>query len=139
MLVYSGGFLVESYNFVDIITSKAAQGTNFRILVGDSRSEAVHQRAHEERLPALIERTRSTVEYLAEVADLPGVHLRLHQTTLYASVFRFDDSMLVNNHTYASWAARSPVLHLRKVPGGQLFDYYARAFDRVWATGEPVR
>ena len=59
-------------------------------------------------------------------------------TVLYASQYRFDDSALINNHTYASQAARSPVLHLQKVPGGQLFDYYQHAFERVWATGEPV-
>ena len=72
------------------------------------------------------------------MARLPGVQVRTHQTTLYASQFRFDDSMLVNNHTYGSWAAQSPVLHLRRVPGGPLFSYYNRAFERVWATGEPV-
>ncbi len=46
--------------------------------------------------------------------------------------------MMVNTHTYGAYAARSPVLHLRRVPGGQLFDYYDRAYDRVWATGEAV-
>ncbi len=25
-----------------------------------------------------------------------------------------------------------------RVPGGQLFNFYGRAFERVWATGEPV-
>jgi hypothetical protein len=138
VLVYSGGFLIEAYNLVEVMRTKAAAGASFRILVGDSRCEAVRQRARDEGLPSLIDRTRSTLEYLHDVADLPGVQIRLHQTTLYASMFRFDDSMLVNNHTYGSWAARSPVLHLRKVPGGQLFDYYGRAFERVWATGEPI-
>jgi transcriptional regulator with XRE-family HTH domain len=138
VLVYSGGFLIEAYNLVEVMRTKAAAGASFRILVGDSRCEAVRLRAKDEGLPSLIERTRSTVEYLHEVADLPGVQIRLHQTTLYASLYRFDDSMLVNNHTFGSWAARSPVLHLRKVPGGQLFDYYSRAFERVWATGEPI-
>lgn len=95
-------------------------------------------RSHEEGLPSLIDRARSTLEYLGEVASLPGVQIRLHQTTLYASQYRFDDSMLINNHTYGSWAARSPVMHLRRVPGGQLFDYYSRGFERVWATGESV-
>ena len=138
VLVYSGGFLIEAYNLVEVIETKSSEGANFRILVGDSRSEAVRNRARDEGLPALIDRTRSTLEYLAGVARLPGVQLRTHQTTLYASQFRFDDSMLVNNHTYGSWAAQSPVLHLRRVPGGQLFSYYDRAFERVWATGEPV-
>lgn len=138
MLVYSGGFLVEAYDLVEVVRSKAADGVTVRILLGDSRCEAVRRRGLEENLPALAERCRSTLQYLAEVTGLPGVHLRTHQTTLYASQFRFDDSMLVNSHTYGEWAARSPVQHLRRVPGGQLFAYYENAFDRVWATGSDV-
>ena len=138
VLVYSGGFLIEAYNLVETIQDKSAAGTNFRILIGDPRSEAVRVRAREEGLPSLIDRTRSTLEYLAGVAALPGVQIRTHETTLYASQYRFDESMLVNNHAYGSWAAQSPMLHLRRVPGGRLFAHYDRAFDRVWATGEPV-
>lgn len=96
MLVHSGGFLVEAYNVVDTIRTKSAAGTNFRVLVGDSRRDAVRVRSREEGPPSLIERTRSTLEYLAGVAALPGVEIRTHQTALYASQYRFDDSMLVN-------------------------------------------
>lgn len=138
MLVHSGGFLVEAYNVVDTIRTKSAAGTNFRVLVGDSRRDAVRVRSREEGPPSLIERTRSTLEYLAGVAALPGVQIRTHQTALYASQYRFDDSMLVNNHAYGSWAANSPMLHLERVPGRRLCGHYDAAFDRVWATGEPV-
>lgn len=138
VLVYAGGFLVEAYDLVDVIRRKAPAGVNFRVLVGDSRCEAVRQRGEEEGLPTLPERCQSTLEYLRDVRQLDGVHIRTHQTPLYASQFRFDDAMLVNTHTYGSWASRSPVHHLRRVPGGQLFDYYAAAFDRVWATGRAV-
>ena len=46
--------------------------------------------------------------------------------------------MLINNHTFGAYAAQSPVIHLHRVPGGQLFSYYDAAFKRVWAFGEPV-
>ncbi len=138
VLVYAGNFLIEAYDLVDVIRSKSDTGARFRILLGDSQCEAVHQRAKEERLSGLVDRCRSSLEYLAEVTELADVQIRLHQTVLYASQFRFDESMLVNNHTFGSQAGCSPVLHLRRVPTGQLFDYYERAFERVWATGEPV-
>jgi transcriptional regulator with XRE-family HTH domain len=138
VLVYAGGFLIEAYDLVEVIATKAAAEVNFRILLGDPRCEAVRQRGIEEGLPKLADRCQSSLEYLHEVVPLDGVQIRTHQTTLYASQFRFDDALLVNNHTYGSWAARSPVMHLRKVPGGQLFDYYAHAFDRVWQTGRTV-
>lgn len=138
LLVYSGGFLVEAHNLIDRIVSKAAAGTNFRILIGDPRCEAVRLRSRDEGLPSLPERCQSTQEYLRPVAELPGVSIRTHQTTLYASQYRFGDSMLVNPHTYASYAAQAPVLHIQQVPGGRLFEFYDRAFERVWATGEPL-
>lgn len=76
VLVYSGGFLIDAYNLLEVIRDKAAAGTAFRLLIGDSRCEAVRQRAREERLGSLVDRCRSSLEYLAEVADLPGVQIR---------------------------------------------------------------
>ena len=40
--------------------------------------------------------------------------------------------MLVNAHVYGAPAAHSPVLHLRRLPGGRLFDHYQASFERVW-------
>lgn len=138
VLVYSGGFLVEAFDLVDVVRSKAETGVTVRILLGDSRSEAVRSRGREEGLPTLPQRCQSTADYLSEVASVPGVVIRTHQTCLYASQYRFDDSMLINPHTYGSWASRSPVHHLKRVPGGHLFNYYDAAFARVWETGQPI-
>jgi transcriptional regulator with XRE-family HTH domain len=138
VLVYAGGFLVESLRLGDILRDKSAQGVQVRLLLGDPRSSAVRQRAVEEGLATLPERCVSTLEYLAGVRGLTGVAIRTHGTTLYASQFRFDDTLLVNTHTYGSWAARSPVQQYHRVPGGRLFDYYAAGFDRVWDVATPV-
>jgi hypothetical protein len=59
-----------------------------------------------------------SLAYLDEAIGIPGVELRLHTTTLYNSIYRFDGDMLVNAHAYGSPAAQSPVLHLRHLPGG---------------------
>jgi hypothetical protein len=77
----------------------------------------------------------STLTYLAALRDAPGVDLRLHRTTLYNSIYRFDGEMLVNTHVYGAPAAHSPVLHLQDRSGG-LFDHYAASFERVWASTE---
>ena len=138
ILVYAGSFLFEAYDLVETIRAKSEQGTAFKILVGDGACEAVRVRSIEEGRAAIGDRCRSSLEYISVVAGLDNVQIRTHQTTLYVSVFRFDDSMLINNHTYGSFATHSPVLHLRKVGGGQLFTFYADSFDRVWATGRPV-
>lgn len=138
ILVYAGGFLFESFRLGEVLRTKSDQGMNTRILIGDPTCEAVRLRGIEEGLPALADRCRSTLEYLSEAAALPNVAIRTHSTTLYASHFRFDDALLINTHTYAAWAARSPVQHIQRVPGGQLFDYYNDGFTRVWETATPV-
>lgn len=139
ILVYAGGFLVETFQLVDLVRAKSELGAEVRILIGDASCEAVRARGAEEGLPTLPQRCQSTLEYLSETLSLPGVEVRTHRTPLYASQFRFDDDMLVNTHTYGSWAARSPVQHLQRVPGGQLFGYYDDTFQRVWETGRTVR
>ena len=63
-----------------------------------------------------------------------GVALRFHGTTLYNSIYVFDDEMLVNTHVFGFPAAHAPTLHLRRLSGGELFDTYADSFDRVWSS-----
>lgn len=67
----------------------------------------------------------------------PGIEVRTHATTLYNSLFLFDQDLMVNGHAYGAPAGHSPVMHLRRVPGGRTWDYYMRSFDEVWNTGIP--
>jgi hypothetical protein len=83
-------------------------------------------------------RVRMTLHYLDGVDQVDGVQVRGHSTTLYNSIYRFDDDMLVNAHTYGAAAVESPVLHLRRVPRGRLFDHYMKSFERVWAASAPL-
>jgi hypothetical protein len=78
--------------------------------------------------------------FAAPVEDtgVPGVELRLHDTTLYASIYRSDETLLANVHAFGAPAAQNPVLHLRRVPGGRVVDHYLTSFDRVWAGAKPV-
>jgi hypothetical protein len=63
---------------------------------------------------------------------LDGVEIRLHRTVLYNSIYRSDDQILVNTHIYGATAANSPVLHLHRVPGGDMVTTYLESFERVW-------
>jgi hypothetical protein len=53
-------------------------------------------------------------------------------------IYRFDDAMLVNSHVYGLTAAQAPVLHLRRLDGGVLFDTYLNSFQAAWDTGRPL-
>jgi hypothetical protein len=140
VLVYSGLFLPDSYpDLAGMLMVKASTGTKVRILAGDPDSAAVARRGDEEGIgDGLAARIRLSLGYLALALEIPGVDIRLHATTLYASVYRLDEDMLVNIHTYGAPAAHNPVIHLRRVPGGRLFGHYLASFDRVWATANPV-
>ncbi|EIE99810.1 helix-turn-helix domain-containing protein [Saccharomonospora glauca] len=141
VLVFSGAFLVEQYNLVPIIRDKAAQGVRFRLLVGDETSPAVIQRAVDEGTPGGLEgRVQMMRRYLADVAGLDGVEVRTHGTILYNSLYRFDDDLLVNGHAHGGLAGQNPVMHLRRLPTGQMWQHYMRSFERVWeqATPEPT-
>jgi hypothetical protein len=138
VLVFSGTFLVEQYNLLPIMRKKAAERVRFRFLVGDETSSAVIQRAIEEGTTGGLEgRVQMMRRYLHEVATLPGVEIRTHGTNLYNSLYRFDDQALINGHAFGTLAGQNPVLHLRRLPGGLMWEHYMRSFDRVWQTATP--
>ena len=66
---------------------------------------------------------------------MPGA-VRLTPTTLYASIFRFDDEVLANFHLFGNPAAASPVLHLRRRRETGIAASVLRSFDAVWAQAE---
>jgi transcriptional regulator with XRE-family HTH domain len=138
VLVFSGQFLVEQHNILPVVRAKAAEGVRFRFVVGDEASPAVIQRAVEEGTTGGLEgRIQMMRRYLQDVAGLPGVEVRTHGTILYNSVYRFDDQALINGHAFGSLAGQNPMLHVRRVPNGTLWEHYMRSFERVWEVAQP--
>jgi hypothetical protein len=68
----------------------------------------------------------------------PGIDVRTHGTTLYNSLHRADDQVIVNAHVFGVNAYAAPVWHLRRHGSGGMFDTYATGFDAVWATARSV-
>ena len=56
---------------------------------------------------------------------------------LYASLFRYDDEIMVNPHAWGERGVANPLLHLRRLDGGQVAAHYMNSFDRVWETAKP--
>lgn len=135
ILAYAALFLPElDPRIVADLAAKADAGAVVRIALGDACSAAIRLRGEEEGIgDGMAARVTMTLGHLEPLLGCPGVDLHVHDTTLYNSMFRFDDDLLVNAHLYGAKAYQNPVLHLRQVEGGSLFDDYANSFDRVWA------
>jgi transcriptional regulator with XRE-family HTH domain len=134
VLAFAGLFLWDGYpDLPGLLAAKAKAGTRIRVTLGDPESQALRLRGKEEGIDdALSARVHMSLTYLRQAMKTPGVEVRLHGTTLYNSIYRFDDQLLVNSHAYGAPAAQSPVLHIRRLPGGRLFSHYQESFERVW-------
>ncbi len=140
ILVHAGLFLVERPDFIRTLAEKAGAGVAVRIAFGDPDSDAVALRSEEERLGegVLAARIKYGLVPYTPLVGTPGIEFRYHGTTLYNSIFRFDDEMIVNNHVYGVPGAHAPGLHLRKLGAGDLFATYAKSFTDVWALSKPA-
>jgi len=140
VLVYAAVFLHEAYpQLNDLLQQRAAEGCKIRIALGDADSPNVQQRGREERFGHGIEsRCRLAVMHYRPLTETPGIEVRTHGTTLYNSLYRADDQILVNAHVWGVNAYGAPVWHLRRVKEGGLFDTYAESFDAVWKSATPV-
>ncbi len=140
LLVYAGLFLPEhDPKLVRNLAKKARGGVKIRLLFGDPDSAAVACRGTEENIgDALAYRIRNVLHLYEPLRGVDGIDVRLHATTLYNSVFRFDDEMLVTLHVYGLLGAHAPLLHLRRLGEGDLFSIYAESFERVWSAARPA-
>ena len=140
VLVYAANFLHEQFPALnDLLSEKAAAGCKVRIALGDPDCEVVKARGDEECFGHGIEtRCRVALMHYRPLIGVAGIDVRLHRTTLYNSMYRGDDDLLVNAHLWGVNAYRAPVIHLRRVAPTSLFDAYAASFDAVWATAEPL-
>ncbi|OKJ17023.1 XRE family transcriptional regulator [Kitasatospora sp. CB01950] len=140
VLVYAAVFLHEAYpRLNDLLRERAAEGCTIRIAVGDPNSENVRQRGEEEKFGHGIQsRCRLALMHYRSLLGAQGIEIRTHGTTLYNSLYRADDQVLVNAHVWGVNAFGAPVWHLRRTSAGKLFDTYAASFDAVWNAALPV-
>ena len=141
LLAYAMMFLPETHpRLFDLLRGKAAADCQIRIALVDPVSRQLAERDAEERLDGgLVARVRTSLQYFREgLADCEGIELGLYAAPLYNSLFRFDDEMFVTPHLYATTGYRAPLLHLRRLGAGGIFDTFAGHFEAVWATAKPM-
>lgn len=133
VLVYSGLFLFEDSDVVQLLASKADDGARIRILLGDPESPEVTNRSEDEGIgDSLITRIRSAQALLKPLISHDCIEVRLHRTILYNSIFRADDRLITNLHIYGIPASAAPVLDLRRSVNATLFTTYLDSFEQTW-------
>ncbi len=139
ILVFSGTFYAQTQPRVaSMLAAAAGRGAEVRLCFGDPACDAVATRDREEGLGGtLAHKIRSALTYYRPLAGVDGCQMRLHSTTLYTSLFRYDDEIMANPHAFGEPASANPVLHLRRLDGGQLAGHYMACFERVWDTAKP--
>ncbi|NYJ34878.1 XRE family transcriptional regulator [Nocardiopsis aegyptia] len=139
ILVFSGFFIADDPSMIKLLSDKAKAGVRVRILLGDPESEAVAQRGRDEGLDDLLaSKIRNVIVLYKSLRAVEGTEFRLHGTTLYNSLYRADDQLIVNTHVYGAMASQAPVFHLRKIPGGEMMSTYLESFDKVWGQATPL-
>jgi hypothetical protein len=140
VLVHAGIFLVERPTFVRDLATKAKNGARIRLIFGEPASREVARRSDEEQLGkgTLGSRIRNALAFYRPLQDVEGVELRFHKTTLYNSIFRFDDEMIINTHVFGFQGAHAPAMHLRRLSAGDLFETYSESFEHVWNLSKPA-
>jgi hypothetical protein len=136
---YSGLFLVEDAVIQRTLRDQARAGVRVRIALGDPAGRHVAQRGSDEGInDTMAARIHNALALCRRLARTPGVQLRLHDTTLYNSIYRSDDELLVNTHTYGCSASHAPVLHLCRSDDHGLAATYLDSFERIWTSAEAV-
>jgi hypothetical protein len=140
VLAYAALWLWDTVpEFASRLEIKTAQGVTVRVCLGDPDSDAVRLRGQEEGVrDALAARCRLAASYSQGLREIAPGSVRLTGATLYASILRFDQDVLVNTHLWGSPAADSPVLHLREQGSSGLALNAIAAFDRVWKDAQPL-
>lgn len=140
VLAYAALWLWETVpGFVETLQLKIAREASVRICLGDPRSLSVELRGQEEGMPADFPgRCRLAANYTRPIHHVDPHAVRLSSATLYASIFRFDDEVLLNTHLWGNAASDSPVFHFRREHNHGIAAGAIRSFDHVWEAAQPL-
>jgi hypothetical protein len=118
---------------LDIVAGKAACGVRVRVALGDPDSAAIAELGAEEGIgDAMAAKIRNALTLYSPLLKCGNVEIRLHQTVLYNSIYRADDRLFANQHSYGIPAAHAPVFAFRESGCGGMVSAYLESFERVW-------
>lgn len=115
---------------IDLLTTSAS------FLLGDSQMSGLLERKCAEGVR--IKRRGGTLELVQSLLRFDAFQLRLHRDVVYGSLYRADDDLIVNQHTYGFSAAESPVFHYRRSESSEIFNAYEMSPEMIWQLASVV-
>ena len=139
ILAYSALFLAEDAGILRILAGKGRAGVTVRIALGDPNGPNVAKRGEEEGIgDAMAAKIRNALTLYRPLVTVQNIEIRLQRTVLYNSIYRADDHLLVDQHTYGVPATQAPVFCLCDTHGDEMAALYLDSFERVWASSSPL-
>lgn len=147
LLDYSLLDVLATGGVIDKLAAKANDGCRVRVVIAAPDSIWVRARARELGLGEedLIGRSRLALEintargHLEPLTRVSGIQLCEFYANPGYRILRFDDEMLVTPEFRALALAEAPVIHLRREPGGTLFDQFEAHLDALARdAGRPI-
>jgi hypothetical protein len=127
-------FLAEDAGILQILADKGRAGVLVKLALGDPDGPHTGERGDEEGIGnAMAAKIRNALTLYRPLGEVKNVEIRLHRTILYNSIYRADDTILVNQHAYGVPAAHSMVFSLRNTKDGDMTRTYLESFERVWS------
>ena len=139
ILAYSALFIAEDAGILRILAEKGRARVIVRIALGDPDGPNVTERGDEEGIgDAMAAKIRNALTLYRALNAVENIEIRLHRTVLYNSIYRADNRLLVNQHTYGIPAAQAPVFCLSNTDSSDMTALYLGSFERVWASSAPL-
>jgi hypothetical protein len=133
-------FLPEQHpQLIPTLKEKGGAGYQIRIALCDPDSGHVAHRDKEEALGGTLPaRIRTSLKHFQPLRGVKNTAIHLHDSPMYNSVFRCDDDMFVTPHLYGLSGYAAPLLYIRRLGKGGLFDSFADHFENLWETTTPA-
>lgn len=125
--------------FVQLLVEANDKGVDVKVCLGDPASDAVRVRGEEEGIgEGMAARCRLALNYVRPLLQAAPEAVRITGTTLYTSLYQFDDDILINMHLYGNAAAINPVLHCHRRSSHGVVANAEHSFDTIWDQAAPV-
>jgi transcriptional regulator with XRE-family HTH domain len=138
VLAYAALWLWDTVpRFAEQLELKVAQNASVRLCLGDPNSDAVLLRGQEEGVGgSLAARCRLALGYAQPIHHVDPHAVRISGATLYATILRFDNDVLLNTHLSGNPASESPVFHFHHEQAHGIAASAIGSFERVWEAAQ---